>query len=757
LDEINDAAANLSLNRFVLFTDHADIADLQDTILPVPDMNEQASVFFNSSGGSTSLFPEQYLTLAPRVSTTFGSKAYTTGPTEPSDQGFEIENAAPAVGLIQYNSAGASITPNTNTNILPGLSLPISGFAAGDWINAGTTSPNGIGLNVSEPLAINAGDYYAEPTTRYINDPNYPATDAYVELDIAGVVVGGAVRDEPEDMRVNGPIRQLTQAFASDPATVADPMIGTVANYRTAFLQRLADPTRGFHPTLNPYRTVDQIAIDLTIFSGEDTASNVTMAGSGPTPTVERPYATESRQRDGVGINGAGTHVLYSYSTVVPATVATMTTGGTDFFNLGAELDTTFNYLNTNFGTPVTTPIRGRPAIPFATHPWLNRPYATPHELMMVPACSAGRLFEEFSVVDPATPDPAIFPESSTTTTDPLYAEIFLSPFRHLLNFFNSENIRVSAAAPAAEFSSLFDFVGTPPPFRGESTAVLPSRINGTPMAPLYAAPFNFIEDNRRVGKVNLNTIEEFTTWKGLMQGHMNPNEYATVAGSGSATQLAFNEFVETRRGYVPPGSRTTVIDSDASTPVNYLPNQLDPRYPTQFAGVFKRSSEGNLAPELRDLASSGVDDSDNLRRRKVNAGLLRGQGTLDIQENGGGGSTPTHTSLFVRESTQTPAIVPTNLYQDRNRNPFLKYQTLMRMPNLASDNSQTFMVRMTLGFFEVDATDTSNLGVEYNEDKGESRRYQAMFIIDRSIPVGFIPGRDVNARETVVFERYFQ
>lgn len=756
LDELSNTATNLALNRFILFTDHADVANLQATILPIPDMTQPASVFFNSTGTTASLFPEQYLTLAPRITTTFGSQAYMVAPTAPSQQGFEIQNTAPAVGLIQFNAAGASVTPSTDTNILPGLSIPMSGFAAGDWTNAGVTSPQGIGLNVSEPLAINAGDYYAEPTDRYIDDADYPATDAYVELDTAGVIVTGSPRDTPEDMRVNGPIRQLTRAFASAPMTVADPMLGTVTNYRTAFLQRLADPTRGFHPTLNPYRTVDQVAIDLTIFSGEETPANVVSAGNGASQTRQLSYATESRQRDGVGINGVGTHILYSYNAPVPATAGTVNPPGTNFFNLSSNLATTFNYLNTGFGAPVTTPVRGRPATPFATQPWLNRPFATPHELLMVPACSAGRLFEEFSIVNPATPDPPIFPESSTTTTDAVYAGIFQSPFRHLLNFFNSENIKVGTSAPAAEFAALFDFVGTPPPFRGELEVVLPSQINGTPLAPLYAAPFNFVDDNQRIGKVNLNTIEEFTTWRGLMQGHMNAGEFTTAAGGGATeNQLSFNEFQEARRGYIPPGTNNTILASDASTPVNYAANRLDPRYPTQFAGVFKRSQDGQFAPVLRNLSTTTADDREELRRRNVNSSLLRGAGSIADQENGVGGP-PTRTSLFVRASTQNPTVL-TNPHQDRNRNAFLKYQTLMRMPNLVTDNSQTFLIRMTLGFFEVAATDTTNLGVEYNEDKGESRRYHAMFIIDRSIPVGFIPGQDVNARDTVIFERYFQ
>ena len=63
----------------------------------------------------------------------------------------------------------------------------------------------------------------------------------------------------------------------------------------------------------------------------------------------------------------------------------------------------------------------------------------------------------------------------------------------------------------------------------------------------------------------------------------------------------------------------------------------------------------------------------------------------------------------------------------------------------------------MTLGFFEVDAKNTNSLGAEYNEDIGTAQRSKGLFIIDRSIPVGFMPGNDLNARDTVVFERFYQ
>ncbi|MDO5309637.1 MAG: hypothetical protein Q4G03_09135, partial [Planctomycetia bacterium] len=45
--------------------------------------------------------------------------------------------------------------------------------------------------------------------------------------------------------------------------------LGTVPGYKSAFLQRVADPNRPYHPLMNPYITVDWNMMDLTIFTGE--------------------------------------------------------------------------------------------------------------------------------------------------------------------------------------------------------------------------------------------------------------------------------------------------------------------------------------------------------------------------------------------------------------------------------------------------------------------------------------------------------
>ena len=757
LDELGNSAASLSIDRVVFFSDFS-LSDLNNTVAEIPDINDQAEVYFNQSGVSAEIMPEQYLSLVPRATTYIGSEIFTTDPVKPSDQRLVLE----ADGLIHYDFNDVRITPDSTNQIKPGSSLVISGFSSVAWPGNNT----GVGMNVSEPLA-NASDYYQEPTENYSATAGvYPIDDAYVTIS-GGMPADTAFRplDEPEDIRVQGPIYELTASYI-DPM-VNDPMLGSFENYRTAFLQRLADPTQPYNPLTNPYRTVDQVPIDLTIFSGEADPTDITKQGApGSIPGDEIDYLPGSRQKDGQQVDAAGivtaSHVLHSYSSDVPDPIADAP-NGTDYFVLSGgtgEFDTTFNYLNTAFG-PIAPfdaafpELRGRPTTPFAMHPWLNRPFASPYELMMVPACSQGRLLEEFSAVPTTNPDPAVYPAEISDTTDVTFVQNFQGPYRHLLNFFHSHEVKQTGVL-TSQFGLLFDLIATPARFRGEREPINPSRLTAAALTELYSPPFNLLDNNQRVGRININTLAEFEVYKGLMQGHANLMELTVPAGAANQDQLAFNSFFNSRRGYVPVGGGESAVTG--AGPYNYRPDLFDPRYPTQFAGLFESSFSAPMGPILRDLANTTENDSENLRRRFSNSNLLRGLGTLAVLDPPDGsepvqsGGDPV-TPMFVRSNSQLPNMP----YQDRLRNPYLRYQTLMRMPNLVSDNSQVFVIRLTMGFFEVDAGNVNNLGAEYNADIGKNERKRAMFIVDRSIPVGFIPGRDTNARDIVLYESYAQ
>ena len=191
------------------------------------------------------------------------------------------------------------------------------------------------------------------------------------------------------------------------------------------------------------------------------------------------------------------------------------------------------------------------------------------------------------------------------------------------------------------------------------------------------------------------------------------------------------------RRGYHTRATDVGHLDhpvvasgSAQAGPYIYDEDLFDPDLPTQFGGVFRAARNADEVPTLRvaDLTRTGVQ-----------AGILRS----DVDSVPG---VDRENPFFVR-----PDVTPMPVHRHRIANPLMHYQTLTRMPNLVTDQSQVFVVRMTMGFFEVDAA-TLNLGREYNAELGQNKRYRATFIIDRSIPVAFEIGEDRNVRDTILF-----
>tara|TARA_R110002073_G_scaffold41466_8_gene117085 strand:- start:7770 stop:13124 length:5355 start_codon:yes stop_codon:yes gene_type:complete len=771
-DELDTTAGALSYDRFILFQNYGDALTNPATALAavntmitnngISDMTGQQVFFAPTTAGLSTVNADktleagQYLCLAPRIETRFGSKEYPVGsfPGIPSDQRFTISTTE---GLLQRRHDGTRLTPALGAAgdaYSNALALVIGAPRPTSW--AGGTNvfdQDVVGLNVSEPLP-NGGNYYPEPLFQYngtanldmANGVDYQRNDAYLDFNDPS----SSARDTPLDVGIG---RVPVDSTGREPA------LGTRPEYCSAFLQRLADPTRAYNPVTNPYRTVDWIPIDLTVFSGEERESKISSDGA--------QYTRRTRQRNGFAKSPSGTvaaaNALYSYETDFTAPAITVDSTAPDYFafsNVAADahLLSSFSVLNTDIpnmnpgftgfastvgsdaaATAITGHDRGLPSVPFAVHPWLNRPFASPMELMMVPACSQGRLFEEFNIT---SGDPTIYPNSATVVSAEMRA-----PFRHLLNFFHSQD----ATNDGTNVDRIFDFVHTLPPFRGEVDMINPARVTATGLVEMMKPPFNMTYDNQRQARINLNTLSESLVWQGLMQGHLR-----SPTGTG---QMSFDDFIQSRRGYpvsISASQRKTVdtTGSAATGPYNYAPSHLDPELPTQFAGVFRDWRRANFAPALRTPPDDTADTAatDRLRRNPIDGTLLRRHYNMLTS-----GTEETITADPYPQFVRTSTALPLSTHLDRGRNPFLRYQTVMRMPNLASDNSQVFLVRLTMGFFEVDPTNVNSLGREYKEAIGENQRYQAMFIIDRSIPVGFIPGQEMNARNTVIFERFYQ
>ena len=70
------------------------------------------------------------------------------------------------------------------------------------------------------------------------------------------------------------------------------------------------------------------------------------------------------------------------------------------------------------------------------------------------------------------------------------------------------------------------------------------------------------------------------------------------------------------------------------------------------------------------------------------------------------------------------------------------------------------------MGYFEVEKLGTYNpqvypegytLGQELGVDGGDVTRHRAFYVIDRSIPVGFVPGEDLNTEEAILLRRFIE
>jgi hypothetical protein len=70
----------------------------------------------------------------------------------------------------------------------------------------------------------------------------------------------------------------------------------------------------------------------------------------------------------------------------------------------------------------------------------------------------------------------------------------------------------------------------------------------------------------------------------------------------------------------------------------------------------------------------------------------------------------------------------------------------------------------MTVGYFEVEPTPPSvahpegwMLGQEVGADSGELVRHRSFYIIDRSIPVGHLPGQKLNTDDCILLRRFIE
>lgn len=723
------------IERIIWFTTQAQ-AD-PNSYTRVPGLPASAvpreHVYFNRTG-VTRLDGGNHLVIGPRPDMRFGSESPNTANVyQPSEQRFQLSATEFRVTALDGTSTSSAEVKPINGMVVAALppNNPAPPGGLPDWSDVYPEygAVGGIGISISEPLPRPNSDpvdqrYYRLPRVQlnstagsgYENDP----VESWHDFAAAGAPY---LPDEPFDRT----------------ASMLPPRMHNVGTYRdvtTAFLQRLADPEREYDPVQNPYITVDWIPIDLTTFSGEDA-----LQGISPGATITDPIRFTSRSRSGQDATGAGgptgytDSTLYTFATVAPNNPingASQVTAATPVYfdhqmvrNItipgipGTLRSSTFGYLNKEFGIPqgAVAPVYvGHPLNPYATHFWLNRQFANINELMMVPTSHPGQFGQDFTLF--------------RNGAEPNINDAVAKPFGHLMSFLSSSQLDANggftSGTRGVDMSRLLALLETQPPFVDSTKHIAPAISAGVAELNRERAPFNFLSTFRTPGKVNINTIPSANVWMGIEANYL-------PADSLNRTNASNNRFWSTielsRQGYaVTGGVLSGGLPMGGSFPHNYI-NHLNPDFPTQFAGVYRSPWHSHLSPELPGAANPFA-----LRQTPAGASLLRSNPTTQNQ----------------------PLLYDTANLQGPNRYPFVTYQPTMRLPNLVTTHSNVFAMRMSLGYFEYNQLD-GQLGREYKSEMGRAERNNAFFIIDRSIPVGFYPGIDLNTEKSILIRRYFE
>ena len=650
-----------------------------------------------------------------------------------------------------------------------------------------------VKIRVDDPLRLSVSEPFQEVATLFGYDATAgqavkPATEKY-----------SAVFDQPFDILRTPPNDFGTaNADGTCDVVVSEVLIKdqTWPMYRMAHLQRLANPLLRYDPVTNPYRTIDSMAIDLTAFNGVTNAND---------PNAVSNLATNFRTRQRGKFNSKlssdaelddNAETEYSlWKQEPPSRMSTLNAPldiAGHYFNKG--LKNSLGYLNQPFGAPSgTAPYVGDPQQPFSWLTWNNRPYVSALEMLLVPAEQSSKLLVKNEAIDPDTKQPLPLQYlhyrllKSTDTVKPYnVTQLQDTPYPHLMNFFDSQ---LAGGAVAPELHRLLEYVGVPSRFACTEIQGNPTFMSGGNH--WFHPPFNFIPTYREPGKINLNTIYDPQVFASLINQFPYPLYTNNID--------IWSQFLTSRRGFFDVNPTTGRYEFNN----HVLPQIQNISYPTEFGRPFRSAECSHLVP-LNNLIPLREIDTTILRQGPADINAVDSPVPpsnyliydLDPTKNPGDQNDPSipttvpDTTIPIRPSlTPHPEIAtflskkPLFNYESNNgsdntdRNPFFRYQGLERLTNLVTTRSNVYSVWITVGYFEVkphkDRTDPQypnvqpivdaahpdgyELGQELGSDMGEIVRHRAFYMIDRTIPVGFVRGQDLNVEKAIILKRFIE
>ncbi len=562
---------------------------------------------------------------------------------------------------------------------------------------------------------------------------------------------------------------------------------GTTPRFCYVHLQRLANPLLPWDPSRNPYRTVDSMVVDLTTFNGvygpalapgadidkEGTPAPIIPAGNNNNSFAARergeysylatgknppnnPWTQEDFSQNPQG------HYAYFQDPNVPSAPVTGqmytdplnhslgylncylnrdSSGGFTLAGLGPRDNSDSTTGNTYMGGP-----RGQPS-PWIT--WNNRPFLNEMELLAVPALGAKELLanqKRYKSVNNAYPFGKTL-DVSLPNPNP-YSNYYDS-FSHTMDFFyqptnlNPANWSEPQFDQFAYFHRLLEWVYVPSSFVDVETQ---ADLNlGAP----FSAPFNLIPDYREPGRINMNTVYSQDVLQGML------NYFPGLADSGSGTSLTtlWQRLYQNRQG----GSSGNY----AYTPPSSL--GIDPNFATRFQRPFRSAGGRWLVTTTAGDTKLAQSDAELNRTVLCQDPVAIGRPLLAFDNSNVLTSSPVNSANL-------------GYANDPDRNAFFRYNVLQKLGNVVTTRSNVFAVWITVGYFEAlpavaptvpagltpqqAATiypDGFTLGQELGYDTGNIIRHRAFYLIDRSIPVGFQRGQDINVDNTILKKSFIE
>ena len=625
--------------------------------------------------------PGQYRIVGSRVMTRIGR----SGPGG-------TRNNLKTIRLLNQNS-NVPAPPGQLVSDTPGVQYPTMGTEI--------KSVWGIPINYPRPFTISEPplyqNYYPTPNaqTQDPDDPSLVYTDAYnppldVPLDL--------------DPNLNQPQEVYTTGFHPD--------------YKGLYLLRLADPLRPYHRTHNPYLVVDYSPIDLSVYNGQaQNPDDDPKDQGGGTRRQNGLIRFGGQERSGEGVRNVwkqlfrdpdqrGPHnfihslgFLNGYRRGVGPHRLLAAPGP---YNPNGGVWTQ-NLLQTRFPT-IPQAIRdqfiGEPAGgPYPWLPWLDRPFVSPAELLLVPSSPPSRLLAE-----------ADYPRRTLQEND---YNVNDYPFAGTLGWF----------APQTRLHRVLEFLEVPSRFVYAHKMLSPQRATGPTSVPhRFHPPFNFLSRFRDPGRVNLNTAFD--------QGHVLA---ALVSDPTYARAQHWSKVLQSLQG------------AAGNLPV------YRQGWPTFFFNPLRAYN----AEELRATTSGlsvvppPADPIADVQRTYLRRDPQQPNRPLFVAA--GPGDSP--------GAGQSGAA-----FRDANRHPVFRYLPLNKLANTATTRSNVYAVWITMGYFEAipipanaNYPDGYMIGRELGSDTGEVVRHRAFYIFDRSVPMGFVRGQDLNIEQGVRLRRYIE